>query len=104
MSATDGSCRQPEGDAPLYEQEEDDNRKCCQCRRGHQWSPGGTAVRGERRQPDRERLLLRAAQQDVRDDVLVPRLDEGEDRRRDEAWCDERQQDPDERTEARRPV
>src|SRR5918995_4760378 len=82
ISATDRSRRQAEGDPALDEEEEDDDRQRGQRRPCHQRPPLRPAQARERREPDHQRLLLRALQEHVGDDELVPGLDEREDRGR----------------------
>src|SRR5436305_4385667 len=100
-----GSGSQAERDPALHEQEEDDDRDRDQRRPRHHDSPVDVASTTEEvRQPERNRLLRVRVQDDVREDVLVPRRDEDEDRGRDETGRDERQQDADEGAEAGRAV
>ena len=71
-----------------------DDRDRGQHRRRHQPAPVGAVARPvEAREPHRQRLLLLVGEEDVGEDELVPRLDEAEDRGRDEAGRDEREQD-----------
>src|SRR5882672_2219754 len=97
-SSLDRPGRQPEGDLPLHEQEEDHHRDRGQRRAGHQPAPVRVAARARVvREPDGQRLLRLIREQDVGEDELVPRRDEREHRGGHEARGDERQQDPDER-------
>src|SRR6476619_1653732 len=92
---------QPEGDPPLDDHEEDQNRDRCQDRAGHQAAPVDLAARAvEVREPDGDRLLRLVVEQDVGEDELVPARDEDEHGGRDEAWRDEREQDLRERPDA----
>src|SRR6266545_6462679 len=98
------ACREPEGDAALDEEEERDDRQRRQRGSRHERTPLGAPQARERGEPDHQGLLLGAVEEHVGDDELVPGLDEGEDRGGDEAGADEREEDPHERAEARRPV
>src|SRR5690348_5549100 len=64
-----GTRREAEGDSPLDEEEEDDDRDRDQRRGGHHGPPVDRAIAAEEvREPDRDRLVLRLAEEDVRED------------------------------------
>src|SRR3954451_18850638 len=75
MSAPDGARGQAPGEVALDEHEEDGDGRGDDRRPGHQRAEGGALGGDEVGEPQRQRVLVGAADEEVGDQVLVPGQD-----------------------------
>src|ERR1051325_9124279 len=90
--------------APLEHERERDQRQRRNRRRGGKLAPRNRVLAGKQRDADRQRLERRRGQYDEREEELVPRVGEHQDRRGEDAGRRERQDDFSERLGARAAV